>query len=71
MSLIDQIKRARAKKFPDYEAALARRERASAKVTEAKREYEAAAKDVLAYGDGPLCMDHAISLLEEQLGKEA
>lgn len=71
MSLLEQLRRARARKFPDYEGCCAKVERLSAKMTELQRELEAAKKEVAAYGAGPRDFDLAIQLVEEQLGKDA
>lgn len=71
VTIVERLKAARAKKFPDYEAALARVSRAEAAMASAEAELKAARAAVLNYGEGPRSLEWAIREVEDVLGDDA
>lgn len=70
MTIVERLKAARAKKFPEYEQALERVARAEAAQAKSEAELKAAQKALLEYGDGPRTLEWIAREVTDILGED-
>jgi len=70
MTIVERLKAARAKKFPEYEQALERVARAEAAHAKSELELKAARNALSQYGDGPRTLEWVTREIAEILGED-